>query len=218
MIKHIFDIDIAKQYGIEEAILFENIAFWVEKSKANDTNFFEGKYWTFNSIKAFAKLFPYMTERRVRYALDNLVKHGLIEKGNFNKIAYDRTRWYALTEKGESIRQNGETDLAKLSNGLNENGEPIPDINTDINTDINSNDTKIDRVSSSYKRFIKPTIEEIAEYCKSRNNDIDAESFYNFYQSKGWKVGNTPMKDWKACVITWEKRNRKESGIRERIL
>ena len=99
MIKHIFDVDIAKQYGIEEAILFENIAFWVEKSKANDTNFFEGKYWTFNSIKAFTKLFPYMTERRVRYALDNLVKHGLIEKGSFNKTAYDRTMWYELTEK-----------------------------------------------------------------------------------------------------------------------
>ena len=48
-------------------------------------------------------------------------------------------RW---TEKGESIRQNCEIDLTKLSNGLDENGEPIPDINTDINTDINSNDTK----------------------------------------------------------------------------
>lgn len=55
------------------------------------------------------------------------------------------------------------------------------------------------------KRFVKPTIEEIDAYCRERNNTIDAESFFNFYESKGWLVGKSPMKDWKAAVRTWEK-------------
>lgn len=59
--------------------------------------------------------------------------------------------------------------------------------------------------------FRKPSITEIAMYCKARNNNVDAEAFWNFYESKGWKVGNATMKDWKAAVITWEKR-RKEDG------
>jgi len=59
--------------------------------------------------------------------------------------------------------------------------------------------------SIEYK-FKKPTIEEIEEYCKERKNGIDADRFYNFYESKGWYVGKNKMKDWKACVRTWEKK------------
>ena len=55
------------------------------------------------------------------------------------------------------------------------------------------------------KKFVKPTIEEISDYCHERNNTIDAESFFNFYESKGWMVGKSQMKDWKAAVRTWEK-------------
>lgn len=56
------------------------------------------------------------------------------------------------------------------------------------------------------KRFVKPTVEEVAAYCKERKNNVDPQRFIDFYESKGWKVGNQPMKDWKACVRTWEKR------------
>lgn len=55
------------------------------------------------------------------------------------------------------------------------------------------------------KRFIIPTIWEISEYCKERNNKVDAEKFYNFYTSKGWMVGKNKMKDWQAAVRNWEK-------------
>ena len=57
------------------------------------------------------------------------------------------------------------------------------------------------------KRFEKPTLEEVEAYCKERENNINAQSFIDFYESKGWKVGNQPMKDWKACVRTWEHKN-----------
>lgn len=61
------------------------------------------------------------------------------------------------------------------------------------------------------KRFFKPSIEEIENYCKERSNKVNAQRFYDFYESKGWKVGSQSMKDWKACVRTWEQRENGES-------
>lgn len=70
------------------------------------------------------------------------------------------------------------------------------------------------------KKFTKPTVEEVAAYCGARGNGIDAEAFIAHYESKGWKIGTTPMASWKAAVITWEKRNaeskqRGSAGARE---
>ena len=61
--------------------------------------------------------------------------------------------------------------------------------------------------SRGRKTFSPPTAEEVAAYCTERNNGVDAQTFVDFYASKGWYVGKNPMKDWKAAVRTWE-RNR----------
>lgn len=67
------------------------------------------------------------------------------------------------------------------------------------------------------KRFVKPTVSEIREYCTERNNNVDPEKFYDFYESKGWKIGKNTMKDWKAAVRTWEeKRPKSKLNLKER--
>lgn len=60
---------------------------------------------------------------------------------------------------------------------------------------------------SKAKRFSRPSVDEVRAYCSERGNAVNAESFVDFYESKGWKVGNSPMKDWRAAVRTWEKRD-----------
>ena len=55
------------------------------------------------------------------------------------------------------------------------------------------------------KKFKKPTLEEVKEYCQERNNSVDAEHFIDYYESNGWKVGKNPMKDFKAAIRTWER-------------
>lgn len=70
-------------------------------------------------------------------------------------------------------------------------------------------DKSIEIRDKNIYKFVKPTLEEITEYCNVRRNNINPQSFYDFYESKGWKIGKSPMKDWKACVRTWE-RNRFE--------
>ena len=133
---HTFDVDVALIVGIKAAILFQNIAFWCEHSEANGTNYHNGKYWTYASNKALQKLFPYLSERQIRDALKSLFDARLIEKGNYNKMPFDRTIWYSLTEKGKSMREKTRLDVTKMSNGAAENVRPIPDVITDINTDV----------------------------------------------------------------------------------
>ena len=76
--------------------------------------------------------------------------------------------------------------------------------------------------SPKRKTFTKPTINEIQDYCIERNNNVNAEHFFDYYESNGWKVGKNSMKDWKAAVRTWErseyrkpnsKKNSKEDAI-----
>lgn len=64
-------------------------------------------------------------------------------------------------------------------------------------------------------RFQKPSLSEVAQYCRERANKVDPEQFYNFYESNDWKVGKNAMKDWHAAVRTWEKRE-KEVAPRKR--
>lgn len=132
MSQHNFDTDIAKEYGIESAIIIQNLSFWIEKNKANGSHFHDGSYWTYNSIKAFNELFPYMSESTIRRTLKSLEENGIIKTGNYNKVGYDRTMWYAITEKGFSILNKSichfeQIESSKTSNGISQSSEPIPD-------------------------------------------------------------------------------------------
>lgn len=129
---HVFDTEVAKKYGVYAAIILQNIAYWITQNEANETNFYDGRYWTFNSKRAYGELFPYMSAKQIRTAIEKLVEEGILVTGNYNKLAYDRTAWYALTEKGKSICRIGQMDLPKKANGFPPEGKPIPDINPNV--------------------------------------------------------------------------------------
>ena len=138
--EHSFNIELAKKYGILEAILLKNLWFWIEKNRANEKNFYDGTYWTYNSTRAFNELFPYASESSIKRALKSLQEKGIIKTGNYNKSSYDRTLWYAFTDLGYSIVSNRQMEVNKSSNGDEQNGLTIPDINTDDKTkDIKTN-------------------------------------------------------------------------------
>lgn len=174
--EHSFDIDIAKRYGVQAAVILKNILFWIEKNKANEVNYYDGYYWTYNSKKAFTELFPYMTARQIDYALQKLIDDGLIITGNYNKVAYDRTLWYAITKKGYCILQNCEMETTNLSNGNPENVKPIPNINTDEKQQIVNKDilSEFDELWKLYPRKIgKP--KALKAYQKARKNGTSFE-------------------------------------------
>ena len=112
---HYFNINIAVQYGIEEAILLQNISFWTQKYIANNEHFYDGLYWMYNSRSAWQKLFSYISENKLRRALDTLVKAGILTTGNYNASKYDHTKWYALTLQGLELCQ---FDTTKIDNSI----------------------------------------------------------------------------------------------------
>jgi len=89
-------------------------------------------------------------------------------------------------------------------------------ISTDnTNTKVYNNTNLTD--SNKKERFKKPNIDEVKDYCLEKNNNINAEAFIDFYESKGWMVGKHPMKDWKACVRTWERREKDKPQTMSKI-
>ena len=100
---HSFGIDIATEYGIEEALLLGYVYYWVCRNKEKGVNFHDGKYWTFDSRRALGKKFPYISPSKIYRAFNHLEKEGLLLTGNYNKISRDRTTWYTLSEKGLSL-------------------------------------------------------------------------------------------------------------------
>lgn len=132
---HYFDVNIAKLYGVNCAVIFQNIWHWIRKNEANGTNFYDGYYWTYNSTRAFKELFPYLSQKQIETALRKLRDENILITGNYNEVKYDRTLWYAITEKGKAILHSGEMETTFNGNENSPQGEPIPDINTNINTD-----------------------------------------------------------------------------------
>jgi DNA-binding transcriptional ArsR family regulator len=136
----------------------------------------------FASNKYFADLYG-KSKTTVSKWVSELVKEGFVE--------------IKLTYK-EGSKEIDNRYIRILKGGIDKKlNTPILKNLKDNNTSINNNTTYSNK---------KPSIDEIKDYCLERNNDIDAEQFYDFYESKNWYVGKNKMKDWRACIRTWEKR------------
>lgn len=125
---HQYDTDVAREVGILPAVLFFNIQHWIAKNEANQKHFHEGRYWTYNSIKAFQMQFSYVSVKQIEKALNKLKDADLIMTGNYNAFSRDRTLWYALTDKAISISPKEEMHFPKKGNPFPQKGEPLPDI------------------------------------------------------------------------------------------
>lgn len=110
----------------------------------------------------------------------------------------DRKREYR--QRIESDRTNVQTNLRQISD------KNPPEIELEIEKDIKIEiDSSAKSTTTKRKRFEKPTLSEIKAYCIERGNKVDAQHFYDYYESNGWKVGKNAMKNWQAAVRTWEK-------------
>lgn len=155
---HYFDVEVAKEYGVNAAIILSNIAFWVVKNEANGEHFHDGYYWTYNSVSAYSEMFPYLTEKQIRTALETLRAENIIIAGNYNSDKRDRTLWYALTEKGRSICRIGNSDLPQKADSFAPEGKSYNSNNNILNT---TTDSKPDiNADTEAKKATDETFEE----------------------------------------------------------
>lgn len=186
---HYFNTEIAKLCGVNAAIIFQNIHYWTQHNESNNINFIDGRYWMYNSIKSFSEQFKYLSERQISTAISKLINEGFVITGNYNKSAYNRTLWYALSDKGKSILQKCEMENSNASNEFDNDVESIitntktnnknDDIKNQIppaheqeeNADSGKNVEKLNCDNKSSKSTSsKETIKTIVEYLNTKAN------------------------------------------------
>lgn len=92
----VVDTVLATYIGLNEAIVLQQVHYWIEINKAKELNFYEDKYWTYNSMKEWGKSFPFYGDKTLKRIFNNLEKLGILKTGNFNKLRMDRTKWYTI--------------------------------------------------------------------------------------------------------------------------
>ena len=116
----------------------------------------------------------------------------------------DRKREYR--QRIETERTNVQTNVQTNVRQISDKSPPEIEIELEKEIKIEKEiDSSAKSTTTKRKRFEKPTLSEIKQYCIERNNNVNAEQFYDYYESNGWKVGKNSMKDWKAAVRTWER-------------
>ena len=152
-------------------------------------------------VKAAVKVF---TELGMMEILDD----GTVYMSEVQKMLGYETNWASQKrEQRERLRTQ------ENAPGLLDGGQCPPNVHQ-VSSAVHQEkeiEKELDKEKEKKSRFAPPSADEVREYCIQRKNNIDAEAFIDFYTSKGWKVGNQPMKDWKAAVRTWEKRHQNDS-------
>ena len=185
--------------------------------------------WT--SQETMAEWCGGISTRAVRDILQNLITKKLITKKEcLNKNVKYSYKVVEIVPELSSNEQEVFSTQPELSSGGDRNFLPVvQELSSGNNKIDNIYDNKIDNITIKEKKeikekkkdlpetkervFKKPSVEEISSYCQERNNNINPEQFYDYYEANGWKINRNPMKDWKATVRNWERNefNRKST-------
>lgn len=124
---------VAERYGFEEAVFLDSIVYWYRTNRANNRNYRDGRWWTYNSIKAFEEIFPWWSGKQIRRIANSCREQGALIAGEYNEDRRDRSLWYSpgdellalygLAETGNCICLSGQMQTPKEADGLARMGE-----------------------------------------------------------------------------------------------
>lgn len=119
-----FNTEVARiTHCADEAAFVHRVWYLVFNNEVNDRNLHNGKYWTYDSLQALAKVFDFWTPRQLRRIIKNCIDLGLVETGQFSENPFDRRTWYTVTERVQSIYRKEQTHLTEPANGDGKTGE-----------------------------------------------------------------------------------------------
>ncbi len=147
-----FDEQLAIDFDVESAIFIQSLAQWTRRNAAHNHNFHKGRYWSYNTYDALTKIFPYWSKKQIERLTVKCVSHGLMLKDNFNQKKYDKTCWYALTDKAlmyfpylsSLISSQSSEATPEIGNAVPEIGKAIPTLlpTSNSNTTITNSSSK----------------------------------------------------------------------------
>ena len=194
--------DLLKKYGINVTLMLCELASeynYFEKNGMLDDGMF---FSTIDNIYEKTGLSKYQQTEALK-VLDNIgivksVVKGIPAKRYF-KIDVEELAKQIVNISPSSCKEIGKLDGEKLET-KNNNRKIIN--NSNNKKSIGDNNTP---KTEKKERFKAPTVEEVKEYCTERGNNIDAQHFVDYYSARGWMLGKNHIKDWKACIRTWER-------------
>jgi uncharacterized Zn finger protein (UPF0148 family) len=110
------NLALAVKFGTNESLFLTNLCFWVEKNKANRVNYHDGRYWVYNTMEAWAELFPYFSKDQIRRLITKMKNQGILLVAVYNRVQYDRTQWYSVSDEVMMLYQ-GEFGKEELGTG-----------------------------------------------------------------------------------------------------
>ena len=168
----------------------------------------DGETW-FTGSRRYLAEWCGCTLKTVDNALASLVGKGLVAKHD-KTVNGVHLCDYSITQVGENLQQG----TVKITQGVGKNLQggsvKITHHNIEDNLGIDNLEDNIDKPKR--RRFVAPSLDDVESYCHERNNHVDAKKFLDYYEMTGWKTkGGATIKDWKACVRTWERNTRNEA-------
>lgn len=136
------------------------------------------------------------SKTKVSTAIKKLIDCGYIYVQNFDGRKRELKSRLSNFERQNDKKCKAEYQILKESNIDNNTN------NNTVSNNIGDNNTP---KAEKKERFKAPTVEEVQEYCTERGNNIDAQHFIDYYSARGWMLGKNHIKDWKACIRTWER-------------
>src|SRR6478672_8064412 len=110
MANHSFDPQLAKEYGLEEAVMIHGFQWWIGTNRANERNQADGRTWSYNSYQALAEMFPYWTASQTRRVVEALVRKGVLLKGQRSLKGGDARNWYAFADEARFLDPSAGSD------------------------------------------------------------------------------------------------------------
>lgn len=213
--EHHFHVAAAVEVGVNAAIILEQFDFWITKNRANNRHYYDGRYWTYNSNKAFAQMYPYLSPKLIRTALKRLEDGGYVVVGDYNEDRMVRPKWYSITDKGYELLygQQFPNGYNELPHGAN---RAAPEGNSHIynSYSFNNSSSSINKGESAQKdntEAIKVIIDHLNRVlgtsytCRNKetNKHINARLVEGYTVEDFKLVIDTKAADWTGTE--WEK-------------
>ena len=143
-----------------------------------------------------------LSVRTVRTCLERLKKSGEIEVETTNRGTKIKVvKWGEY----QGCDDAGDEPIDKPSDKQATNSRQTTDNQPTTLKESKESKEYTKKENTKERKFVRPSIEDVRSYCQERNNGVDPDRWYSYYESNGWRVGRNPMKDWRACVRTWER-------------
>ncbi len=175
--------ELAKKYGVNSAIFIRHLYYWISKNACNGKHYYDGRYWSYNSMESFAKSLDFWTESQIRHIIEKLKKEGVLLVGNFNDHKYDRTAWYSLSDEifefyGEKPASTPEkSDLSNLANASDKNSKCI----------CQNRQMEVTKLANAFDKISRPIPNKIPNIIPNNNPPISPHEKNDDWE-KAWEA------------------------------